>query len=464
MSASSVAAAHASHPDGLPLPRRYWAIAAIALGIAMSVLDSTIVNVALPTIARDFRATAAASIWVINAYQLAILLVLLPFASLGEIIGYRRVSQAGLAIFTIASLGCAFAPNLLALSLARVVQGIGAAGIMSVNGALVRHIYPHARLGQGIGLNAMVVSGSLALGPTVASAILSVGPWPWLFGVNVPIGVAAMAVGWTNLPRNLLSERRFDWLSALFNALAFGLVITSVDVLTRTRAKLAGALELVAGLAVGAVLVRRELVLPRPLVPFDLLRKPLFALSVATSIGSFAAQTLAFVSLPFLFETVMRHDQVMTGFLLTPWPAAVGVMAPIAGWLADRFSTAILCAIGLVLFGLGLVALAVMPLGAAPLDIGWRMALCGVGFGFFQSPNNRMMLGSAPRDRAGAAGGMLGTARLTGQTFGAGLTAIFLHFLGDRGEVAALWAAAGFAAVAAMVSLTRTAVRAEAPT
>ena len=249
----------------------------------------------------------------------------------------------------------------------------------------------------------MVVSGSLALGPTVASAILSVGPWPWLFGVNVPIGLAAMAVGWTNLPRNLLSERRFDWLSALLNALAFGLVITSVDVLTRTRAKLAGALELIAGLAVGAVLVRRELALPRPLVPFDLLRKPLFALSVATSIGSFAAQTLAFVSLPFLFETVMRHDQVMTGFLLTPWPAAVGAMAPIAGWLADRFSTAILCAIGLVLFGLGLVALAVMPLGAAPLDIGWRMALCGVGFGFFQSPNNRMMLGSAPPDRAGPA-------------------------------------------------------------
>src|SRR5215472_11081451 len=131
MSASSAAAAGTVHPDGLPVPRRYWAIAAIALAITMSVLDSTIVNVALPTIARDFRATSAASIWVINAYQLAILLVLLPFASLGEIVGYRRVSQAGLALFTVASLGCAFAPSLLALSLARAVQGIGAAGIMS---------------------------------------------------------------------------------------------------------------------------------------------------------------------------------------------------------------------------------------------------------------------------------------------------------------------------------------------
>src|ERR1700739_2571667 len=129
----------APHPDGLPRPRRYWAIAAIALAITMSGLDSTIVNVALPTIARNFRATSAASIWVINAYQLAILLVLLPFASLGEIVGYRRVSQAGRRLFTLASLGCAFAPSLLTLSLARIMQGIGAAGIMSVNGALVRH-------------------------------------------------------------------------------------------------------------------------------------------------------------------------------------------------------------------------------------------------------------------------------------------------------------------------------------
>ena len=448
-----------AHQDGLPTPQRWWAAAAVWLAIAMTVLDSAIANVALPTIAHDFGAAPSESIWIVNAYQLAIVTSLLPLASLGEIIGYRRIFRSGLAVFIVASFACAMSQSMAMLTAARTLQGLGAAGVMSVNGALVRHIYPHARLGQGIGLNAMVVSASLALGPTVASAILSVGPWQWLFGVNVPIGVAAMAVGWTNLPRNQLTERRFDWLSAVLNALAFGLIITSVDVMTRTRAKLTGALELLGGLAVAAVLIRRELGLPRPLVPFDLLRKPLFALSVATSIGSFAAQTLAYVSLPFLFETVMRRDQVTTGLLLTPWPVAVGLMAPIAGWLADRFSTAILCAIGLAAFGVGLIALAIMPLDAAPLDIGWRMTLCGVGFGFFQSPNNRMMLGSAPRDRAGAAGGMLGTARLTGQTFGAVLTAIFLHFLGDRGEVAALWAGAGFAAVAAMVSLSRTAVR-----
>src|SRR6185312_872316 len=256
-----------------------------------------------------------------------------------------------------------------------------------------------------------------------------------------------------------LSERGFDWVSAVLNALMFGLVISGIDVLTRTRARLLGALETLAGVVIGALLVMREITRPRPLVPLDLLRDRMFALSVATSIVSFAAQMLAFVGLPFHFENVLHFNQVQTGLLLTPWPLAVGVTAPVAGWLADRMSTAILCAVGLAIFCGGLVALATLPAGPSSLDIAWRMAVCGVGFGFFQSPNNRMMLTSAPRARAGAAGGMLGTARLTGQTIGAVMTAIFLHLFGDTGSVVGLGVASGCAAVAALVSLSRTAVR-----
>src|SRR5262245_38078404 len=132
-------------PDGLPIPRRYWAIAAIVLAIAMSVLDSSIANVALPSIARDLHATKAASIWVINAYQITLLATILPLASLGEIVGYRRISQAGLVVFTLASLGCAFSTTLPLLSTARAVQGLGAAGIMSVSPALARFTYPQNR-------------------------------------------------------------------------------------------------------------------------------------------------------------------------------------------------------------------------------------------------------------------------------------------------------------------------------
>jgi DHA2 family multidrug resistance protein-like MFS transporter len=452
-----------TEPDGLPSPRMWWAAIAVWLSVSVAVLDSAIANVALPTIAHAFGAAPSESVWIVNAYQLAIVVALLPLASLGEIVGYRRIYRAGLILFTLASLGCALSHSMAMLTVARTIQGLGAAGIMSVNGALVRHIYPHARLGQGIGFNAMVVSAASAVGPTVASGILALGPWQWLFGVNIPIGIVALAIGWRSLPQNELSPRRFDWISATLNAFTFGLVISGIDVLTRTRARLLGGVETLTGLAVGVVLVLRELGRPRPLVPVDLLRNRLFALSVATSIASFAAQMLAFVALPFRFESVLHFDQVQTGLLLTPWPVAVGVMAPVAGWLADRMSTAILCAVGLALLCAGLAAMAT--LGSAPtaFDIGWRMALCGAGFGLFQSPNNRMMLTAAPRARAGAAGGMLGTARLTGQTLGAVGTAIFLHLFGNPGEVIGLWVAAGSAALAAAFSLSRTAVKATQP-
>jgi DHA2 family multidrug resistance protein-like MFS transporter len=441
--------------DGLPGSRRWWAAVAVWLAIAMTVLDSSIANVALPTIARDFGARPAESVWIINAYQLAIVVSLLPLASLGEIIGYRIVYRAGLGLFTVASLSCAMSHSLFELTAARTLQGFGAAGVMSVNGALVRFIYPRDRLGQGIGLNAMVVSASSAIGPTVAAAILAVCPWPWLFGVNIPVGLAALAVGWRTLPENPLSGRRFDWISGVMNALTFGLVITGVDVLTRTRARLVGAFETIAGLVVGALLVMRELGRPRPLVPVDLMAGRLFALSAATSVVSFTAQMTAFVALPFHFENTLGFSQVETGLLLTPWPAALGLTAPLAGWLSDRVSTAALCAVGLVVLSFGLGALALMAPGAGHVDIGWRMAVCGCGFGLFQSPNNRMMLSSAPRERAGAAGGMLATARLTGQTLGAVVTAILLHFFAERGEVLSLWTASAFALAAAGVSLTR---------
>jgi DHA2 family multidrug resistance protein-like MFS transporter len=451
---SSTSPDAATEPDGLPTPRRYWAILAIGLALTLSVLDSAIANVALPTIASDLHAGAAASIWVVNAYQLAIVISLLPLAALGDIVGYRRIYQVGLVLFVVASLGCAMARSIDALALARIVQGFGAAGVMSVNGALVRFIYPHSRLGQGIGINAMVVSIASALGPTVASGILSVAPWPWLFGVNVPIGLAAIAVAAFALPRTPTSERAFDWKSSLLNAIAFGLLIFGVEAWGR-GSPLFGVCAVAGGLVAGVVLCLRELPRPAPLVPFDLLRIPIFGLSVATSICSFTAQMLAFVSLPFYFETVLGRSAVETGLLMTPWPVAVSIAAPIAGRLADRWSAGLLGGIGLAILAVGLGLLAVIPPHAGTVDIVWRMAVCGLGFGFFQSPNNRAMMASAPRKRSGAAGGMLATARLIGQTAGAASVALIFRIEGHSTTNMTLVVAAIVAAVAAGVSMTR---------
>lgn len=442
-------------PDGVATPGRYWAVASVALALFMTVLDSSIANVALPTIARDFGARPAESIWIINAYQLAIVTTLLAFASVGEIVGFRKVYLAGLSVFTVASFACAMSHDLTQLTAARALQGLGAAGVMSVNGGLIRFIWPHRLLGRGIGVNALVISISAAVGPTIASAILALGPWPWLFAINIPIGIAAVFLAFRALPANPLSGRPFDFVSAVLNAATFGLIISGIDVVTRTKAKVLGAVELAVGAIVATALVRREWPRSRPLVPFDLLRDRIFALSVATSVVSFTAQLLAFVSLPFRFENSLHFDQVYTGLLMTPWPVAVGVCAPISGALSDRISTALLCAVGLVILAGGLAALVMLPAHPTPVDIVWRMGMCGAGFGIFQAPNNRMMLTAAPRERAGAAGGMLGTARLTGQTMGAVLTAVFFELFAARGEVISLAVGAVCALVAAGFSLGR---------
>lgn len=441
--------------NGLPTPRRYWSAGAIWLALIMAVLDASIANVALPAIARDLHAPAAELIWVVNAYQLAIVISLLPLAALGEIVEYRRVFQSGLVLFVLASIGCTFARTLPELTVARAVQGLGAAGVMSVNGALVRFTYPQNRLGHGVGLNALVVSIAAVIGPSVASAILAVGRWPLLFAVNVPIGLAAFIVAHYALPESPRSDRRLDWIAAVLNVLTFGLVIVGIDLLTRGGGgSPAGAATLLAGIASGVLLVRRSMSQPRPLAPIDLLKSRLFSLTVLTSIASFAAQMLAFVSLPFHLQSALHRTQVETGLLITPWPLAVGVAAPIAGRLADRYPAAILGGLGLVALAAGMALMASLPADAGAWDISWRMALCGFGFGFFQAPNNRTMLSAAPLERSGAAGGMLATARLIGQTLGATLTAILFRTTAD-GAVLALAVGAIFAAAASAVSFSR---------
>jgi DHA2 family multidrug resistance protein-like MFS transporter len=440
------------------VPRRYWAIAAIVLAIAMSVLDSSIVNVALPSIARQLHASPAASIWVVNAYQLAILVLLLPLASLGEVVGYRRVSLAGMALFTISSLGCALAPDLLTLSIARVVQGFGAAGIMSVGAALVRFTYPQGQLGRAIGINAFVVATSAALGPTIASAVLAVAEWRWLFGINIPLGAITILIAIRALPETERSRRPVDYASAALYAGTLGLVLSGLQSLAHEAATLLTLVEVGCGCALGYLLVRRELPRAAPLLPFDLLRVPLFSLSIATAVCSFMGQTSALVALPFEIQR-LGHTAVETGLLMTPWPLALALAAPLAGWLADRHAAGVLGGLGLIVMGAGLLLLAFLPSGASSAGFVWRMALCGLGFGFFQAPNNRAIMVSAPRRRSGAAGGMLSAARLLGQSLGAASVAILFRAFGPAGSHFALGLAALLALAGAAVSLARLTVR-----
>jgi DHA2 family multidrug resistance protein-like MFS transporter len=443
------------HADGLPQPERNWAIFTIALGLVMAVIDGSIANVALPTIAKGLNASPAFSIWIVNGYQLAITISLLPLGSLGEIIGYRRVYLAGLVLFTLASLFCALSHTLLLLTVARIVQGFGAAGILSVNAALVRFTYPRAMLGRGIGVNALVVAVSAAVGPTVASAILAVGTWPYLFAINVPIGVVTLALGWRYLPHIAAASHAFDWQSAGLSAVTFGLGIAAIDSAGHGEALYLCLSEFAIAAIACLLLVRRQTHHPSPLLPVDLLRIPIFALSIGTSIASFCGQMLAFVSIPFYLESHFGYSAVQIGLLITPWPIAVAFAAPLAGRLVERYPAGLLGGIGLLLFAVGLGSLALMPAAASTFDVVWRMALAGAGFGLFQTPNNRTMIAAAPRERSGGASGMLGTARLLGQTIGAALVALFLARVPADGTRISLLVGVGFALLGAALSMLR---------
>ncbi|HEY4065872.1 MAG TPA: MFS transporter [Burkholderiaceae bacterium] len=439
---------------------------AVFLGMTLSVLDTSIVNLALPGIARDLHTGAAQTIWIVNAYQVAILALLLPLSMLGDLVGYRRVYLCGVAVFTLASLACAMAPTLGVLLLARGLQGLGAGGLMAVNAALVRLIYPRSLLGRGVALNSVVVATGAVAGPSIAAAILSVASWPWLFLVNLPLGAVVLGLGYRVLPRNVApppSAARLQAIDVVLNAAMFGLVFLGADALAMRPGAAAGSRApgvamLAAGLAIGAVYVRRQRRLAVPMLPLDLLRIPVFALSMCTSIGAFAAQTLAYVALPFLLLEVYGRSHLQAGLLITAWPAGVVVSAAVAGRLIGRFADGLLGALGLASLALGLLLLALLPAHPVDADIAWRLALCGIGFGLFQSPNNHTIVTSAPVHRSGGASGMLGTARLTGQIFGAVLLAGILSATSLHDGSApklALVCAAGLAAAASAFSALR---------
>jgi DHA2 family multidrug resistance protein-like MFS transporter len=270
--------------------------------------------------------------------------------------------------------------------------------------------------------------------------------------VNLPIGIVALSIAWLSLPAGVRAAHNFDRVAATLNVLTFAALIFALGEAAQRTATGMVIAALTVTLVAGGLMVRRERGHPAPMLPVDLFKRPMFALSTATAVCTFAAQGLAFVSLPFYFETVLGRSQVETGFLMTPWSVAVAVMAPIAGRLSDRYSPSVLGSIGLAMLCAGMASLALLPLNPSVLDISIRMVVCGAGFGFFQSPNLKALMGSAPRARASGASGVVATARLIGQATGAALVALCFGIAGRHGPTLALAMGAGFAGVASVAS------------
>ncbi|SDJ66844.1 MFS transporter, DHA2 family, multidrug resistance protein [Bradyrhizobium sp. Rc2d] len=433
--------------------QRRRAMLCILLGLGLSSLGSAIVNIALPSMSRSFASSGATTVWVVNAYQLSATVCLLPVASLAESLGLKRVYASSLAIFVLASLGCAFAPTLPMLVSARLIQGAGAAGISVAGIALVRAIYPQRMVSKGLALVALAVAIPGALGPTIAATILVVAKWPWLFLVNAPFGLA-VPLFVAAAPPDVRVARPLDLTGIALSALAFGLFVAGIGTLGIGDGRIATG-EIVVSFFCFSLFVRQQLQHPFPMLPFDLFRIPLFALSVWTSVCSYAAQILAYVSLPFLFETGMHLSAVETGLLVTPWPLMTAVTAPIAGRLTSRYPASVLCSIGLMFLSAGLLLMVFLPTTPSKWDVVWRLALCGIGFGLFQTPNNTAMMTAGPIGRSGAASGMNAAARYVGWSLGSALVSLIFGLGGDHGAVFCLAAGMAFALMGSATSSAR---------
>jgi len=430
-------------------------IIAVSLSTIIAMLDSTIANVALPVIASDFKVTPSESILIVNAYQFAVVAFLLPLAALGKTVGNKRIFEAGVLFFALSSLGCASSESLDELTLFRIIQGAGAAAILSVNAALIKEIYPARLLGRGLSINVMIVSVSAAAGPSIAAAILSVTSWNWLFTINGPIAVVSLLLSIFFLNKRPLPEVHFDAAGALLTfavAMSFSLCILG---LTRD-------LPLLATISFDAVILlliglyqNQKSKADAALIPVRLFRNRTLSLSLIMSTLSYSTQLLAYVSLPFYFHNVLHRGVAETGILLTAWPLATTVTSLIAGELLRKMNCHLIASSGLGLLLAGMVLMSVLPVEPTNTDIIWRVAICGAGFGLFQSPNNFLIMTSVTDKDASVVSGLLGSSRLTGQIIGSALVAVFFNVGLGHTQILSLLTGAMFSLFSLVVSYFR---------
>ena len=390
---------------------------------------------------------------IVTVYQLMLVMLMLPFAGLGERIGLKRTYQLGQATFTVATLLCFFAKSLPFLLAVRAGQAVGAAAALGVASALIRQTYPTKQLGRGLGFNSVIVASSAAAAPTLGGLILGIAPWPWVFASAIPFALASLLLGRT-IPDPAPRDRHFDVVGAIQCAAMFGLVIGGVESAVHGDSPVVSGAIILSGVLIGVYYVRRERGTPNPILPIDLLSRPVIALSVVGAYSAFIASMTLLLSTPFRLTHEYGFSPAQVGAAIAPWPLTNMIVAPLAGWLSDRIPAGILGGIGMAISIAGLTLLALLPPDPGYWDIAWRMALCGSGFGTFLPPNARLIIGSAPRERSAAAGGLVSTIRLAGQTSGATVVALLLQLGVGAGRTPPM-VAIGLALIAALCSIAR---------
>lgn len=437
--------------EGLPGRERAWVMAAVMTTTLMGVFDGTMINIALPSMAAGMQIPANEAVWFANGYLLSAAMTLAIFAALAARVGYRPVFLAGLATFTLTSAGCALANTPELLTAMRVLQGIGGAATLSIAPAILRSVFPGRLLGRILGLHALLIASSSAIGPVLGGTIVDALGWQWLFAINVIPGAVALWLAWRSLPRKSASvSAPFDTPGAALSATFLGATIMAANGLN-VESSGWGALALISGL----MFIRHIRRARSPLLPPVIFQNGRFSLAALTSLASFISQGITFVALPFLFQSLYGFSPVASALLFTPWPLGIVLIAPHAGRWADTLSAPLISTLGLVIFVVGLTLLATLPASPSAWNICLRSLVCGMGFGCFQSPNNREMLSNVSREYASYASGVLSIVRTFGQCLGAAAVGVLLAVAHQAGIHMALWMAVAASAAAVLFSVSR---------
>ena len=438
--------------------KRNLAYIGIILVVFMTNIDGSIVNVALPQLSRSLTATPQATVWVTTTYLLAVGCAVPATAALGDQVGRRRLFLTGVPVFTLASLGCALSTSLPMLVAFRAVQGLGSATLFAVIIPIMRMMFPAARMGVIFGINAMATALGVTLGPALGGLILAHLTWPWLFLINVPVGVLAFGMALYAVPQHDGRLGEYDGAGALTIGLAIALFVIGVHLIVDVKTLWIAGLMVIGAVGFVVLFLRAERRASRPVLPLPMWNG-VFSLAVLTAFWSFFGQGVAFVALPFLFQSAYGATPLQSALLFTPWPAVIVLVAPLSGRLADRFRPAVLAVAGLVVFTAGLVLLATLGSHPATWWVLTCTAICGLGFAFFQSPNNREMQGAVPMSMASSGAAVLNLNRSVAQSAGAGAVSIALVLFGAtagstlleaRAATSVLWVAV-IGAVASIV-------------
>jgi EmrB/QacA subfamily drug resistance transporter len=415
--------AHAT-PDAGRRPRleyKWKALAAVAIGTFMSTLDSSIVNVAMPTLASEFQVEITTVEWVAMAYMLTVTGLLISLGRLSDMVGRKRIYNLGLLIFTAGSALCALAGGIGVLIAARVVQGVGAAMLAANGAAILTSAFPRTERGQAMGLNGTIVGAGLTVGPSLGGVLIHAFGWRSIFTINLPVGLVGLLLATLLLrPDEPCPEQeRFDFAGAL------GLLVCLAGLLlalshgeawgwsSRPILALFGV-----SLFSGAHFLRTEARVPYPTIDLSLFRNRLFSAASVSAVASYVAIASVVFTMPFYLQQLRGFSTAHMGLMLTVIPLTMVVVSPVSGWLSDRIGSRVLASAGMASIALGLVLLSHLGTQATPLAIMGRLFLVGLGNGLFASPNSSAIMGAVPPQRLGVASGMISTVRTTGMVLG----------------------------------------------